>query len=109
MGFSDELRAAMDTAGFTAAELALQTGLSEGAISYLRSGRRQPSYKSIRALAAALPELGVRLTGEGGSLDSIEAAIADIRLGKMVIVLDDEDRENEGDLVMAAEKCTPAA
>ena len=35
-------------------------------------------------------------------MDSIEAAIADIRAGKMVIVLDDEDRENEGDLVMAA-------
>ena len=51
MGFSDELRAAMDSAGLTAAELAAQTGLSEGAISYLRSGRRQPSYKSIRALA----------------------------------------------------------
>jgi 3,4-dihydroxy 2-butanone 4-phosphate synthase/GTP cyclohydrolase II len=42
-------------------------------------------------------------------MDSIEAAIADIRAGKMVIVLDDEDRENEGDLVMAAEKVTPEA
>ncbi|HET8568171.1 MAG TPA: 3,4-dihydroxy-2-butanone-4-phosphate synthase, partial [Candidatus Limnocylindria bacterium] len=36
----------------------------------------------------------------------IEDAVADIRDGKMVIVLDDEDRENEGDLVMAAEACT---
>jgi 3,4-dihydroxy 2-butanone 4-phosphate synthase / GTP cyclohydrolase II len=42
-------------------------------------------------------------------MDSIESAIADIRDGKMVIVLDDEDRENEGDVVMAAEKVTPAA
>ena len=42
-------------------------------------------------------------------MDSIESAIADIAHGKMVIVLDDEDRENEGDLVMAAEKCTPEA
>ena len=42
-------------------------------------------------------------------MDSIEAAIADIREGKMVIVLDDEDRENEGDVVMAAEKVTPEA
>ena len=42
-------------------------------------------------------------------MDSIESAIADIKLGKMVIVLDDEDRENEGDVVMAAEKCTPEA
>jgi 3,4-dihydroxy 2-butanone 4-phosphate synthase / GTP cyclohydrolase II len=39
----------------------------------------------------------------------IEEAIAAIRAGKMVIVADDEDRENEGDLTMAAEKITPEA
>jgi len=37
----------------------------------------------------------------------IEAALEDIRQGKMVILVDDEDRENEGDLTMAAEKVTP--
>src|SRR5437870_13064968 len=37
----------------------------------------------------------------------IEQAIKDIRAGKLVIVADDEDRENEGDLVGAAEKVTP--
>lgn len=41
--------------------------------------------------------------------NTIEEAIEDIRLGKMVIVVDDEDRENEGDLIMAAEKITPKA
>lgn len=40
-------------------------------------------------------------------LDKIEDAIEDIREGKFVIVVDDEDRENEGDLIMAAEKITP--
>jgi 3,4-dihydroxy 2-butanone 4-phosphate synthase / GTP cyclohydrolase II len=40
---------------------------------------------------------------------SVEQAINDIRHGKMVIVVDDEHRENEGDLVMAAEKVTPEA
>ena len=40
-------------------------------------------------------------------LDSIEDAINDIREGKMVIIIDDEDRENEGDLVYASEKTTP--
>ena len=40
-------------------------------------------------------------------LDSIEEAIHDFREGKMVIVVDDEDRENEGDLIVAAEKITP--
>ncbi len=38
---------------------------------------------------------------------SIEEAIADIRQGKMIILVDDEDRENEGDLTIAAEKITP--
>lgn len=40
-------------------------------------------------------------------LDSIESALADFREGKMVIVVDDEDRENEGDLIVGAEKITP--
>lgn len=41
--------------------------------------------------------------------DSIPEVIADIKKGRMVIVTDDADRENEGDLVMAASKVTPAA
>ena len=39
--------------------------------------------------------------------DSVEAAIADIAAGKLIIVTDDESRENEGDLIMAASKATP--
>ncbi len=38
---------------------------------------------------------------------SIEDAVAEIREGRMIIIVDDEDRENEGDLVCAAEKATP--
>ena len=41
--------------------------------------------------------------------DSIESVIADIRKGKMVIVVDDADRENEGDLIMAAQYASPPA
>ncbi|WP_028670728.1 bifunctional 3,4-dihydroxy-2-butanone-4-phosphate synthase/GTP cyclohydrolase II [Saccharospirillum impatiens] len=41
------------------------------------------------------------------ALNSIEDIIEDIRQGKMVILMDDEDRENEGDLIVAAEKITP--
>jgi len=40
--------------------------------------------------------------------DTIESALADLKQGKMVVVLDDEDRENEGDVVCAAETITPA-
>jgi len=42
-------------------------------------------------------------------MHSIEAALAELRRGRMVIVVDDADRENEGDLVMAAEHATPAS
>jgi 3,4-dihydroxy 2-butanone 4-phosphate synthase/GTP cyclohydrolase II len=43
------------------------------------------------------------------SFERVDRAIADIRAGKMVILVDDEDRENEGDLTMAAELVTPEA
>jgi 3,4-dihydroxy 2-butanone 4-phosphate synthase/GTP cyclohydrolase II len=43
------------------------------------------------------------------SIALVERALADIRRGRMVILTDDEDRENEGDLVMAAQKVTPRA
>jgi 3,4-dihydroxy 2-butanone 4-phosphate synthase/GTP cyclohydrolase II len=40
--------------------------------------------------------------------NTIESAVSDIKRGKIIIVVDDEDRENEGDMIFAAEKCTPA-
>ncbi len=43
------------------------------------------------------------------TFDAIESVLADVRAGKMVIVVDDADRENEGDLIMAAERVTPEA
>ena len=48
----------------------------------------QPQYASVR-------------------LDSVERAIADIAAGKAVVVVDDETRENEGDIIFAASKATP--
>lgn len=43
---------------------------------------------------------------DGTEFSSIEEAVEDIRQGKFVVVLDDEDRENEGDLIIAADKIT---
>ena len=40
-------------------------------------------------------------------LDRVEDALEDFRNGKFLVVVDDEDRENEGDLIIAAEKITP--
>lgn len=47
------------------------------------------------------------ITVESTRFDKIEDAVEDIRRGKLIILVDDEDRENEGDLVCAAEKVTP--
>ncbi|MFZ9661554.1 MAG: 3,4-dihydroxy-2-butanone-4-phosphate synthase, partial [Chitinophagaceae bacterium] len=41
------------------------------------------------------------------ALDTIESAVEDLKKGKMIIVVDDEDRENEGDFIAAAELVTP--
>ena len=43
------------------------------------------------------------------AISSIEEVLQDVREGKMVIIVDDEDRENEGDVMIAAEKVTPEA
>jgi len=45
--------------------------------------------------------------GQQNNFSSIEDAMEDIRQGKMIIIIDDEDRENEGDLMIASEKVTP--
>ena len=51
----------------------------------------------------------IRIARRQGPFASIEDAIGAIRAGRMIIVVDDEDRENEGDLTIAAEKITPEA
>jgi 3,4-dihydroxy-2-butanone 4-phosphate synthase len=54
-----------------------------------------------------LPQSVIDQVSRKSSLATIEEAIAEYRAGRMVIVMDDEDRENEGDLCMAAERVTP--
>ena len=51
--------------------------------------------------------MGAERTGDMTTFDAIEDAIVDIAAGRMVVVVDDEDRENEGDLIFAAAKATP--
>lgn len=64
-----------------------------------------PNFASSKKIHA--PPVGNE--GSNMPLCSIEEAIADIRQGKMIILVDDEGRENEGDLTMAAEHVTPEA
>ena len=58
-------------------------------------------------MSAVFDLLGPENAPDPRLISHVRAAIDDIRAGKMVILVDDEDRENEGDLVFAAEKVTP--
>jgi len=65
-----------------------------------------PAIAMNASTAGSIPH---RLTINYAVLDRVNKALDHIRAGKMVILVDDEDRENEGDLCMAAELVTPAA
>ena len=56
-----------------------------------------------------LPAKGAPAPQAAPALNSVEEILAELRAGGMVVIMDDEDRENEGDLIMAAERVTPAA
>ena len=55
------------------------------------------------------PKRPVLVEEDGEPFSSVEDAVRDVQEGKFVIVVDDEDRENEGDLTLAASKVTPEA
>ncbi|CAI0422118.1 unnamed protein product [Linum tenue] len=78
----------------------------------------QPDVVDFATLSAEMTPTGTSFSPDNDEYDldrptegfsSIPDAIEDIRQGKFVIVVDDEDRENEGDLIMAASKATPEA
>ena len=57
----------------------------------------------------SLPGKAAPATGSAPPLSSVADLLDELRAGRMVVVMDDEDRENEGDLIMAAEHATPEA
>src|SRR6476646_7690042 len=67
-----------------------------------------PRFRRNKNRRFTLLESSSRMTANPPFCD-VSSAIADIRAGKMIVVVDDEDRENEGDLTLAAEKVTPEA
>ena len=71
----------------------------------------EPNNHSRAYLRAKKEKLGHALTlqDDGFEFASIDDAIRELRAGRMIVVVDDEDRENEGDLTMAAEMVTPEA
>jgi len=55
------------------------------------------------------PHVGFHVNNDQFQFASIDEAVRELRAGRMIVVVDDEDRENEGDLTIAAEMITPEA
>ncbi|KAL1812124.1 hypothetical protein ACET3Z_022189 [Daucus carota] len=97
--------------------LSHQNGRKDFLLNALPTGiEMQPDSIALGTLAAETIPIPSDFSVDGDEFDldqptagfsSIQEAIEDIRQGKMVVVVDDEDRENEGDLIMAASKATP--
>src|SRR5260221_6472479 len=69
--------------------------------------KARPTVDTPRAARDVRRPSVVMTASASAPFDSVESAIADIAAGNLVIVTDDESRENEGDLIMAASKATP--
>ena len=73
------------------------------------STARKGMIRKDRARKDGVRKVAPRTPRGKGPFASIDEAIAVVRAGRMIVVVDDEDRENEGDLTMAAAKVTPEA
>src|ERR1043166_2564494 len=73
----------------------------------LGSSRREEAPSEVLELEP--PHVGSYANEKEFEFASIETAIRELKSGRMIVVIDDEDRENEGDLTMAAEMITPEA
>jgi len=78
---------------------------NEHSLGYLRTKREKLGH----ALTLGQTETTDQIDGAQSDFASIEDAIRQLRAGRMIVVVDDEDRENEGDLTMSAEMITPEA
>ena len=102
----------LTNSGTSQSELARRLGITQGRISQIVAGA-QPSLELAMRIAVATGQK-VRPEDfresdmtETAKLDTVEEAIKAIANGQMVVVVDDDDRENEGDLIGAAAKITP--
>jgi 3,4-dihydroxy 2-butanone 4-phosphate synthase/GTP cyclohydrolase II len=105
----------LERSGFTQVELARALGVTQGRISQVLAGAK-PSFDLANRIQSITknkvrPEDFIEAAALSGQayhgLDSVEEAVTAISQGKLVIVVDDDDRENEGDLIAAASKITP--
>jgi 3,4-dihydroxy 2-butanone 4-phosphate synthase/GTP cyclohydrolase II len=98
--------------GTSQSELARRLGVTQGRVSQLVAGAL-PSLDLANKIAAATgnkvrpADFGDQTMANEHKLDTVEDAIKAVAAGEMVVVVDDDDRENEGDLIGAAAKITP--
>lgn len=106
----------LKTTTMTKAEFARALGISAGRVSQLLSGDQPSLDLALRIQTLTRKKVlpgdlspALALSGDNkmpNTLDSVASAIAAIKAGEMVVVVDDDDRENEGDLIAAASKVT---
>ena len=99
----DRIEARVAEAGISRSALARACGLHPNSLRQMGSGGWNPTAETLHKLETWLNEQG------GSPLVPIEAIIDEARNGRMFILVDDEDRENEGDLVIPAQMATPDA
>ena len=98
--------------GTSQSELARRLGVTQGRVSQLVAGAL-PALDLANKIAAATgnkvrpADFGDQTMANEQKLDTVEDAIKAVAAGEMVVVVDDDDRENEGDLIGAAAKITP--
>jgi 3,4-dihydroxy 2-butanone 4-phosphate synthase/GTP cyclohydrolase II len=102
----------LTNSGTSQSELARGLGITQGRVSQLVAGAQPSLELAIKIAAATGNKVQPQDFREGemtgtSKLDSVEEAIRAIADGQMVVVVDDDDRENEGDMIGAAAKITP--
>ncbi|MBL8894470.1 MAG: 3,4-dihydroxy-2-butanone-4-phosphate synthase [Rhizobiales bacterium] len=107
-----KLSAWLDQSRTSQSDLARLLGVTQGRISQLVAGAKPSLELAVKIATATDQQVRPQDFGDGDiaealKLDPVEDAIAAIARGEMVIVVDDDDRENEGDLIAAASKITP--
>ena len=97
------------------AQIPCEAAPNPHSLAYLRAKKARMGHNlALDDVIRVHPDIGARTlvespTQEQFEFASVEIAIRELRAGRMIVVVDDEDRENEGDLTMAAEMVTPEA
>ena len=102
-------RALVDAGIWVVAQIPCEAVPNDHSLAYLRTKKEKMGHMLSLADPIALATETAAVTEAEREFATIDVAIRELRAGRMIVVVDDEDRENEGDLTMAAEMITPEA